>query len=461
MIERLEAIWRRIPEVEYPDRPLSFKEKLMWTLAVLITFYIMGHVPLYGVESVVGESPLAFQTILASNLGTLLTSGIGPIVIASIILQLFAGSGLIPIDLTSEVGRKQFVGLQRILVIIFALFEGFVFTSTGFIKAFPGMELLVALQIALGSIILMYLDDLILKWGIGSGISLFIAANVTKSMFWRGFGIHPESMINGLINSLSTGSALWWTYLVPFIVTLFVILVVVYAEGIKIEIPLAFAAVRGHGFKFPIKLLYLSNLPVILAAALFANIMLWSNLTRGTPLEPILGEYREIEVGGEIRYELVGGLAYYLSPPVNFMDMVFSFVTSGQVPPGFLDEVFRALVYVFLLTLASTFFGRLWIDVSGHSPKDMARQMMQSGLSLPGFRRDPRVLESVLERYIPKVAIMGSAFVGFLAGITDIFRGLETGMGILLTVSIVYRYYEILMREKVFDIYPALRRFFG
>ena len=459
IMDTLYEIGRRIPEIQPPEVPQSFKNRLLWTLGVLVTFYILTLIPPYGLQAVRGLAPEAFQLILASNLGSILAAGIGPIVIASIVLQLLVGSGLIPIDMRSDEGRRKFMVVQKLLAILFALFEGWVYVSSGFLRAYPGMELLVALQVALGSIALIYLDEIVMKWGIGSGISLFIAANVTRAVMWKGFGLHPQSQLMALINAIATASPIWWTYFIPYIITLLVFLIVVYAEGIHIDIPIALSYGRGAGGRYPIKLLYLNVIPVIFAAALFANIQLWAYLAKDTPIAPFLGLYKEVPTeNGGVTYELTGGLAYYLRPPYKFMDDLALLLTSGQVPSTFIPNLIHALIYIILLTLTSTLFGILWIELAGFGPKQVAEQLASSGFGIPGFRRDPRVLEKVLEKYIPTIAVLGSAFVGFLAGFTDIFRGLASGMGILLAVEIIYRYYEIVMRERVLEMYPALKK---
>jgi len=106
-------------------------------------------------------------------------------------------------------------------------------------------------------------------------------------------------------------------------------------------------------------------------------------------------------------------------------------------------------------------FGKLWLELSGMGPRQIAEQLVRSGFTVPGFRRDPRVVEKVLERYIPIVAVLGSALVGFLAAFTDVFGALTSGMGILLAVSIVYRYYELLMREQLLEQHPQLAKVLG
>jgi len=57
--------------------------------------------------------------------------------------------------------------------------------------------------------------------------------------------------------------------------------------------------------------------------------------------------------------------------------------------------------------------------------------------------------------------VLGGIIVGLVAGITDFFGVFGSGMGILLSVGIIYQYYEVLMKERAAEMYPAFRRVFG
>ena len=81
-----------------------------------------------------------------------------------------------------------------------------------------------------------------------------------------------------------------------------------------------------------------------------------------------------------------------------------------------------------------------------------------SGLQIPGFRKDPRVLESILNRYIMPLTVMGGAAVGLLAASADLLGALVRGTGLLLAVMIVYKLYEQIAQEHAYDMHPALRK---
>jgi len=119
-----DKIISNLPEVRGPkQKRLSFKEKLKWTLIILVIFFVMGLVPLFGL----GENALQqfefLSIILGASFGSILSLGIGPIVTSSIVLQLLTGTGILNLDMTKPEGRKRFQGLQKLLAIIFIIFE--------------------------------------------------------------------------------------------------------------------------------------------------------------------------------------------------------------------------------------------------------------------------------------------------------------------------------------------------
>jgi len=67
----------------------------------------------------------------------------------------------------------------------------------------------------------------------------------------------------------------------------------------------------------------------------------------------------------------------------------------------------------------------------------------------------------ILKRYIPVVAVLGGVIVGLIASVADFFGVFGSGMGVLLSVGILYQYYQLLMQERVAEMYPALRGLLG
>ncbi|MCK5474785.1 MAG: preprotein translocase subunit SecY, partial [Candidatus Aenigmarchaeota archaeon] len=223
--------------------------------------------------------------------------------------------------------------------------------------------------------------------------------------------------------------------------------IVIYAQTLKIEIPLAFGSIKGFGRKWPLKFIYTSVMPVILTAALLINLQMWSKLLASKGLT-ILGTF-DATTGTPL-----SGLMYYLNPPREFVWNVLQ----GAIIP---TDVYRVIVYTSFMVLGSMLFSIFWVSTSGMDSSSVAKQIQRSGMQIPGFRRDPRVIERVLERYIPALAVLGGAFVGFLAAFADFSGALTSGTGLLLAVMIVFQLYEQLAQQHMEDMHPMLRKFMG
>jgi len=451
VLDMFEPIYRILPEIKSPEVKPPLKKRLFWTGLILVLFFIMGLITLAGLDTTSEQVKQleAIQIILASPMGSLISAGIGPIVLASIILQLLVGAGIIKINLAEAADKARFTSMQKLFAIVLAFFEAGAYTGFGIFPAFivplPGMAWIVILQIAFGSILLMYLDEIVSKHGFGSGIGLFIAGGVASHVLWRIFAPPlQEGLVKGLlvlfVESIASGQMLnALVIMTPIIFTLVVFFIVVWVEGIHVNIPITMGA-KGMGGRYPVKFLYVSNIPVILAVALFANIQLWAILTANTPL-----------LGG-----IMKGLAYFTTGPHNLIETIF---LQGLFVAG--PQIFHAFVYLIILVVACVVFGKFWVEMGGQGPEQIAKQLSSAGMYIPGFRRDERVILSVLQRYIPPITILGSAFVGLLAGFADMTGALGTGTGILLTVGIVYRLYEELARQQIMESNVLLKRLLG
>jgi len=283
--------------------------------------------------------------------------------------------------------------------------------------------------------------------GDGNAYGAFIAFFQTvasgqslQNMIFR-VGIDPESESYGKVLNLPT--------MLGFFTTVVVFIIVIYVEGVRVELPVSYASYRGFRGRYPIKLLYVSNLPVIFASALFANIyfisqLLWIHFPNNFWVG-LLGQYYTPPEGGQPLPS--GGLVYYVISPRNLID-----VQSDPV---------RALVFTGIMVSFCVVFSLTWIEVGGLGPKTVAKQLVDSGMQIPGFRRSGKPIEMVLNRYIPVVTILGGLVVGLIAAVADFFGVFGSGMGVLLTVGILYQYYQILMQERVAEMYPGFRRFLG
>ena len=445
------ALWEKIiqnlPEVRGPQqRRLSFKEKIKWTLITLILFLVLSLIPLFGLGANELQQFEFLSIILGASFGSIMSLGIGPLVTASIVLQLLNGAQIMKFNLRSPEGRSRFQALQKVLGLFFVVFEASIYVFMGGLapsQEFAGtplflqLQLLLIFQLVLGGIIVMFMDEVISKWGFGSGLSLFIVAGVAQQIFVTAFNPLPSptnpdiaaGAIPALIQSLTLGDPQTaGLQLAKIISTVVVFLIVVYTQSMKVEIPLSFGRVRGHGIRWPLKFFYTSNIPVILVAALLANIQLWTQLVGwGTP-------------------------AF-----VNPQDVVSLLLTTGVA--GLFAALPSILLYTLIMVVGSVIFSIFWMQTANMDARSQADNIMASGLQIPGFRRDPRVLESILGRYIWPLTVLGGASVGLVAALADLTGALSRGTGILLSVMIVYNMYEEIAKQHMMDMHPMMRKF--
>ncbi|OIO27935.1 preprotein translocase subunit SecY [Candidatus Micrarchaeota archaeon CG_4_10_14_0_2_um_filter_60_11] len=466
-IDLFTPITSALPEVKRPAIPPTLKEKLGWTVVILLLFFILGQIYPLGVDSANISRFERLDVLMGSKTGSLITAGIGPIVLASIFLQLAVGAKLISLDLTKDENKRKFQGFQKLLAIALSFFEAGVYVFSNYIPANTASPLLgsifatqflIMLQLALGSIILLYFDEVVQKYGIGSGIGLFIAAGVSQSVMVGAFSLAPSAtgapsgLIPQALYYVAGGdivNAVWSLMPVLFVVVVFA--AVVYAEGMKIELPLAYGRARGLGARYPIKFLYVSNIPVILASAVLLNVQLAGMFAANAGM-PLLGNYESNQP--------IDGIAYYTTPlasPLLFPGGYASYVQYLAQPQELLHILFYGLALIALCVI----FGWFWIESTGMGAGDIAKQLERAGLQIPGFRQDSRITQKILERYIPIITILGSIFVGVLAWFADITGALGTGTGILLTVGILYKMYEDLAQQQLFEMYPQLKNFVG
>jgi preprotein translocase subunit SecY len=108
--------------------------------------------------------------------------------------------------------------------------------------------------------------------------------------------------------------------------------------------------------------------------------------------------------------------------------------------------------------IGSMVFSIFWVQTANMDAASQAKQIMASGLQIPGFRRDQRVLERILSRYIWPLTVVGGLSIGLLAALADLTGALSQGTGILLAVMIVYKLYEEIAKQHMMDMHPALRK---
>lgn len=478
--EAAEPVLSRMPVVRQPKQHVPFKRKLAWTAGILVLYFFLTNIQLWGLAAGEGTDLFGqFRSVLAGEQGSLMQVGIGPIVTGSIVMQLLSGANLLGLDTNDPRDQILYQGLQKLLVIIVTLMTAIPMVYAGFLQAAPVaglspdiVEVLLVAQVFVGGVLILYMDEIVSKWGIGSGVGLFIIAGVSQRLV-GGFVSLDEGFIPNWvrvflgdydIGPLPFGAGLQdllfddFIGLIALVTTVMIFVIVVYAESVRVEIPLSHARVKGARGRFPVKLIYASVLPIILVRALQANIQfLGQIIDRVTD-----GGRWDLIVNYDADGQIIGGLFYYLAPIYSPEDwMWFTGATPAPIEPW--QAILRVGVDMSFMIVGGAIFAIFWVETTNMGPEATAKQIERSGMQIPGFRQNVGVVEQVMERYIPQVTILGGALVGLLAVMANMLGtvGDVTGEGLLLTVSITYKLYEEIAEEQLMEMHPMMRQVFG
>src|SRR4030042_1811745 len=191
---------RVLPEIKVPERKVSFNEKIFWTALVLIVYLVMSEIALYGISGDVQDSFGQLRVIFASNRGTLMELGIGPIVTAGLILQLLVGSAIIQCDMGNSEDRSLFTSASKVFSIALTGIQASAYLISGMYGSIANTAtIIIFIQLIAAGIVVMLLDELVQKgWGLGSGISLFIMAGVARENLWQSFSPGTGLFVNRL-----------------------------------------------------------------------------------------------------------------------------------------------------------------------------------------------------------------------------------------------------------------------
>merc|ERR1719359_826409 len=366
---------------------------------------------------------------------------------------------IISVDQSLKEDRVLFSGAQKLFGMLITLGEAVAYVVSGMygdVKDLgAGNAILIIMQLFFAGIIVIVLDELLQKgYGLGSGISLFIAVNICESIVWKAFspttvntgkGTEFEGAVIALFHLLITRSdkvmalkeAFYRSHapnLTNLLATFLVFFIVIYFQGFRVELPVKNQKVRGQQGSYPIKLFYTSNIPIILQTALVSNLYFFSQLLyrrfKTNFIVNLLGQWQDAEFGGSNSIP-VGGLAYYISPPQSLADVA--------------ADPLHVFIYVLFVLGCCAGFSKTWIEVSGQSPRDVAKQLRDQQMYFKGHREQS--LLSVLDSYIPTAAALGGCCIGCLTMFADFLGAIGSGTGILLAVTIIYNMWETVSKE--------------
>eukprot|EP01024_Parvocaulis_polyphysoides_P039318 TRINITY_DN3551_c0_g1_i2.p1 TRINITY_DN3551_c0_g1~~TRINITY_DN3551_c0_g1_i2.p1 ORF type:complete len:474 (+),score=70.52 TRINITY_DN3551_c0_g1_i2:84-1505(+) len=444
-----------LPDVSAPDRRIPFRQRAMYTAAALFIFLVCSQLPLYGIQTNSGADPFYWvRVIMASNRGTCMELGISPIVTSGLVIQLLAGSKIIEVDQNVKTDRELLKGVEKLVGVLITIGEAVAYVVSGMYgdirEIGAANAFLIIMQLFLAGLLVICLDEMLQKgYGLGSGISLFIATNICESIIWKSFspytissamGVQFEGAVIALFHLLITRDdkvkalkEAFYRQNLPNVMNLFstiaIFMVVIYFQGFRVDLPVRNKRTRGQQGNYPIKLFYTSNMPIILQSALVSNLYFISQMLYkrygGNLLVQLLGRWQESQYG---QMAPVGGLVYYISPPHNLYEVA--------------ANPMHALFYIIFMLSACALFSKTWIEVSGSSANDVAKQLKDQQMFIQGHRDNLQSLKKELNRYIPTAAAFGGMCIGALTIVADFLGAIGSGTGILLAVTIIYSYFE-------------------
>ena len=395
----MEPILAAMPAVKSPEGHVHFKNKLMWTLGILILYFALTNIPVFGLASSSQDVFMYWRALLAGASGSIVHLGIGPIVTASIVLQLLKGADILHIDTSETRGQVMYMGLQKILILVMIVVEAAPNLIGGFMQPDPtiaaqffggnlfAVSLLIFVQICIGGVLVFLMDEVVTKWGIGSGVGLFIIAGISQALVngfinWTAVSDpYPVGFFPRLFAVVLDGANFiqyFGTNLLAFATTIIIFLIIVYVESTRIEIPLAHAQVRGARARFPVKLIYASVLPMILVRVLQANIQMVGMFLSNVGIT-ILGKFN-----GQTPQS---GLMYFLAPISGPTDWMWWATDLGHAP---WEVLLRMSIDITFMVVGGAIFALFWIKTAGLDSKDVARQIQMSGMSIPDTGEIPR-----------------------------------------------------------------------
>jgi protein transport protein SEC61 subunit alpha len=454
LINLIEPISHLIPYVEKPKFLIKPNEKLVWTGMVLFIYLIYSQIPLYGIYKTQEADPLHYmRVILASSKGTLAELGITPIISSSFLLGFLKTIRVISVDPNIKEDRILFEQTTKFFAIVITLGHAIAYVLGGMygpvnlIGTFNSILLIV--QLVIGGIIIIILDELLSKeYGLISGISLFVATNISENLMWKCFspftvaserGIEYEGAVIALFHFLITKKhkleALRLAFfrqsspnLLQILSTLVIFALVIYLWRFKIEIKLTCKQAPGASYKQPIKLFYSSTTPVILINTVISKMYLISQVLYrrygSSLLIKILGTWSE-KNGEQVA---TGGIAYFVTPPKNFFE--------------FIVHPLKSITYVIFFLYFSGWFTQTMVDITGKGAIDLARALKKQGFFLEGIRENEESIFQRLEKIIPTVSFLSGMVIAALQILADLIGATGSGTGILLLVSTILQVQE-------------------
>ena len=228
-------------------------------------------IPIYGVKTAKSNDPFYWmRVILASNRGTLMELGISPIITSGMVMQLLAGARLIEVNQSLKEDAPSSRRRRKLFGILITIGEAVAYVGSGMYGQVSELGLgncvLIVAQLVFAGFVVLILDELLQKgYGLGSGISLFIATNICENVIWKAFSPRPSILVRArsskgavvaffhlmmtrIDKARALAEALYRTNLpnlTNLLATGLIFVVVIYFQGWRVDLPVKYQKHRG------------------------------------------------------------------------------------------------------------------------------------------------------------------------------------------------------------------------
>lgn len=449
-----------LPDVQSPGRQIYFQEKLVWTFVCLLIYLVCSQVPLFGIMSSDTADPLYWmRMMMASNRGTLMDLGISPVITSSMIMQAITQANIINVNFSIKEDRILYQAASKLLALLMTLGQAVAQVLTGFYGNPKGLGtsicFMLVLQLMFSGIIIILLDEVLSKgYGMGSGVNLFIVANICENIFWKAFspkvfntarGVEFEGVLVGLVHVMfSRKNKINALYEICFrenlpnmynlVSTALLFSFVIYFHGFRVELPLSSTQVKGQTGRWPIKLFYSSTTPIIIQSYIISHVSTVSRLLfskfPSLLIVRLLGVW-EMSVSRNL--EPISGLCYYIYAPNSMMDIF-------RRPIHF-------TIYLTFMLLSGAFMSRAWIDMNDLNAESVAKQLKNQKMTIKGISESN--VASYLNKYIPTAAFLGGFIISGICVFSNLMDTIGSGTNIILAVGIIWQYFEAMTKETM------------
>lgn len=389
----------------------DLRDKILFTIAMLIVYRIGAHVPVPGVpfQGMAGLLPtdgaMGLLTLFsggALSYVSVFSLGIMPYITSSIIMQLLQSviPSLHELAREGEVGQTKITQYSRYLTLGLSILNSigylFLFKSYGISFAEAGapeviFDIMVVGTLTAGSMLIMWIGELITQRGIGNGMSLIIFANIMAGL--------PQS----IFSSLGEGAMGIVVTVVIFVVILCVIPFIVFLERGQRRIPVQYAKrvvgrrmMGGQSTYLPIKVNTAGVVPIIFASAL---------------------------------------LYFPAQIAVFFPNVDWVLAVANALASGWINWILNVVLIVFFAYFYTSMI---------FNPEDTAENLKRQGGFIPGVRPG-RATAAYIKNALNKITLPSAVFLAVIAIVPSIifsFTGNQLiqafgGTSVLIMVGVV------------------------